>query len=126
MTLGDDGERYALGQLAADIKSGRTIDTRLVFFITETSFDEYFLSTVGRTEKAYVIKTATRDSTQTLGIHGYAMSHQHGGIDRGIPYPSRKFLDRTSQSMVCHMEKLISRIGGSRIPNSGFPTELIG
>gem|GEM_PF-7126289 len=63
MTLGDDGERYALGQLAADIKSGRTIDTRLVFFITETSFDEYFLSTVGRTEKAYVIKTATRDST---------------------------------------------------------------
>ena len=57
MTLGDDGERYAFGQLAADIKSGRTIDTRLVFFITETSFDEYFLSAVSGTEKAYIIKT---------------------------------------------------------------------
>ena len=63
MTLGDDGERYALGQFAPYIKSGRTIDRRPVFFITETSFDKYLLSAVGGTEKAYIIKTATRDST---------------------------------------------------------------
>jgi hypothetical protein len=75
MTLGNDRERYAFGQLTTDIKSGRTIDTRLVFFIIETGLDEYFLSAVGGTEKAYVIKTATGDSTETLGIHGYAMSH---------------------------------------------------
>jgi len=81
---------------------------------------------VGGSEKAYVIKIATRDGAETLGIHGYAMSHQHSGIDRGVFYPLRQLFDRTSQSVVCHMEKLISSIGRSRIPNSRFPAELIG
>ena len=89
MTFGDDGERYTFGQFAADIKSGRTINTRLVLIIIETSFYEYFLPAMGGTEKADTIKAATRDSTETLGIHGYAMSHQHSGIDRGILYPLR-------------------------------------
>jgi hypothetical protein len=53
------------------------------------------------------------------------MSHQHSGINCGVFHPLRQLLDWTSQSTVCHVEKLISGVGGSWIPNSRFPTELI-